>query len=1059
VQVCPSCGEENPDKFRLCGYCGTPLRAVDVAPAPEVRKTVTIVFSDLKGSTDLGERLDSESLRAVMTRYFDEMRRVLERHGGTVEKFIGDAVMAVFGLPTLHEDDALRAVRAASDMKDALQRLNRELERRWGVRLANRTGVNTGEVVAGDPFAGQRLVTGDAVNVAARLEQAAPENEVLIGEPTYHLVRAAVAVEPMAPLELKGKSERVPAYRLISVRSGSMLIRRLDAPLVGREAEMGVLRDALADARSTRSARLVTVLAQAGVGKSRLISELEREAQETARVLQGNCLPYGGITFWPMAEVVRSAAGITEDDSMESAVAKIAVIARDDQVTERLASLMALSERDFAVEELFWAARKLLERLAGDEGAVVVFEDVHWAAETFLTLVEHLVDTAEAPILLVCTARPDLLESHPNWSDGLAAVRVPLQALSAEDAGAVAANLLGGNLDDAARERIADAADGNPLFVEQMVSMLIDSGVLRREEEGWAGPADLSDLHMPPTIQALLAARLDRLGRAERSVIEPASVVGRVFYRGAVEFMATDEIRAAVDDLLGALIRKEFVAPHDADVTVVGEDAFRFHHALIRDAAYQALLKRARADLHERFVDWVTGELGPRAHEFEEIIGYHLEQAFRYREELRELDDHAHMVGVRASGMLGTAGRRALARGDMPAAANLLRRAAALLPRTDPRRLQLLPDLGEVLLEQGEFAEAEALLSEAILEAARSGDKRLHTEATLVRLAVRFAIDPDGLGPKVVKEVERAVKDSEKLGDHRGQAKAYRMLGTIHGTVARYGDAEQAALRTIEHAGLAGDLMLQVRNFPPYAITALYGPLPVPDAIKRCEELLPAARGDRRTEGVVRCVLGHLFALQGSFADARDQYGRARAMLEDLGVKVLAASTSIDSGPIEMLAGEPVAAERELRRDMERLDAMGEKFLLSTVYAYLGQAVLAQGRVEEAEELSRTCEHVALVDDAEAQSIWRRVRAQAIATRGEDSMAISLAEDAVVIIRKTDSPLLKGDALMDLAAVFRLAGRPDDGVGPLREALDLYEGKGNAVGAERARLALVAAGA
>jgi class 3 adenylate cyclase/tetratricopeptide (TPR) repeat protein len=1060
VQVCPSCGEENPDKFRLCGYCGTPLGAVGVGPAPEVRKTVTIVFSDLKGSTDLGERLDSESLRAVMTQYFDEMRRVLERHGGTVEKFIGDAVMAVFGLPTLHEDDALRAVRAASDMKEALHRLNRELERRWDVRLANRTGVNTGEVVAGDPFAGQRLVTGDAVNVAARLEQAAPENEVLIGEPTYDLVRAAVAVEPIAPLELKGKSERVPAYRLISVRSGSMLIRRLDAPLVAREAEMAALQDAFADARATGSARLVTVLAQAGVGKSRLIAEFERETEPMASVLQGSCLPYGeGITFWPMAEVVRAAAAIVEDDSPESAVAKIAAAAGEEQVTERLASLMALSDRDFPVEELFWAARKLLERLAGEGGAVVVFEDVHWAAETFLTLVEHLVDAAQAPILIVCTARPDLLESHPAWSQGPASVRVLLHALSAEDAGAVAANLLGGNLDEAARDRIADAADGNPLFVEQMVSMLIDSGVLRRQDEGWAGAADLSEIHMPPTIQALLAARLDRLGRAERSVIEPASVVGRIFYRGAVEFMATEEIRTAVDELLGALIRKEFVAPHDADTTVVGEDAFRFHHALIRDAAYQALLKRARADLHERFVDWVTNALGARAHEFEEIIGYHLEQAFRYREELRELDDHAHIVGVRASGMLGTAGRRALARGDMPAAANLLRRAAGLLPRTDPRRLQLLPDLGEVLLEQGEFADAEALLSEAILEAARSGDKRLQTEATLVRLAVRFAIDPDGQGPKVVKDVERAIRDSEQLGDHRGQAKAYRMLGTIHGTVARYGDAEQAALRTIEQARLAGDIMLQVRNFPPYAITALYGPLPVPDAIRRCEELLPAAHGDRRTEGVVRCVLGHLFALQGSFADARDQYERARAMLEDLGVKVLAASTSIDSGPIEMLAGEPDAAERELRRDMERLDAMGEKFLLSTVYAYLGQAVLAQGRLDEAEELSRTCEQVALVDDAEAQSIWRRVRAQAIAPRGEETKAISLAEDAVVIIRKTDSPLLKGDALRDLAEVFRLSGRPDDGVGPLREALDLYQAKGNTIGAERARLALVAAGA
>jgi tetratricopeptide (TPR) repeat protein len=361
-----------------------------------------------------------------------------------------------------------------------------------------------------------------------------------------------------------------------------------------------------------------------------------------------------------------------------------------------------------------------------------------------------------------------------------------------------------------------------------------------------------------------------------------------------------------------------------------------------------------------------------------------------------------------------------------------------------------------VLLEQGEFDEAETLLSEAVLEAARSGDRRLQTEATLVRLAVRFASNPDGLGPKVIAEVERAIRDCERLDDHRGQAKAYRLLGTIHGTVAHYADAEQAALRTIEQAALAGDLMLQVRNFPPFAITALYGPLPVPEALKRCEELLPAAHGDRRTEGVMRCVLAHLLALQGAFEEARAEYRSARAMLEDLGVKVLAASTSIDSGPIEMLAGDPAAAERELRRDVERLEGMGEKFLLSSVSAYLGQAVMAQGRAEEAEEISRTCEQVALADDVEAQSIWRRVRAQAMAGRGEGADAVALAQTAVEIIRLTDSPLLQGDALTDLAEVLRLAGRGAEGEEPLREALDLHTAKGNRVGADRALASLAA---
>lgn len=316
MQICPNCGEENPAKFRLCGFCGSPL--APQLPAQEVRKTVTIVFSDLKGSTAMGEKLDSEAVREVMSRYFDEMKAALERHGGTVEKYIGDAIMAVFGLPRVHEDDALRAVRAAAEMRDHLAALNDELEERWGVTVGNRTGVNTGEVVAGDPTTGQRLVTGDTVNTAARLEQAAPTSQVLLGDTTYRLVRHAVEVEEVEPLELKGKAERVPAYRLVEVREAETIDRRRDSPLVGRERELDLLSGELAAATRDRSCRMVTIVAQAGVGKSRLIEEFGRSATASdARLLRGRCLPYGrGITFWPLVEIVRGAAAIADEDPL-----------------------------------------------------------------------------------------------------------------------------------------------------------------------------------------------------------------------------------------------------------------------------------------------------------------------------------------------------------------------------------------------------------------------------------------------------------------------------------------------------------------------------------------------------------------------------------------------------------------------------------------------------------------------------------------------------------------------------------------------------------------------
>jgi class 3 adenylate cyclase len=327
VLRCPDCGEENPERFRLCGYCGAQL--APPTAAEEVRKTVTVVFCDLKGSTSLGEKLDSESLREVLSAYFSAMRRVLERHGGTVEKYIGDAIMAVFGLPRLHEDDALRAVRAAFEMGTVLKDLNVRLQATWGVDLENRIGVNTGEVVAGDTATQQRLATGDTVNVTARLEQAAPGGEVLIGEATFRLVKDAVTVEPMEPLELKGKSKPVRAYRLIGVGLGEAIARRVDLPVVGRREELGRLLDAFDRALGSSRCEVVTVLGQPGLGKSRLIKEFVRRVGGRAQVLTGRCLPYGeGITFWPIAEALRQAAGIIIEDQEEDARAKLVEVAK-----------------------------------------------------------------------------------------------------------------------------------------------------------------------------------------------------------------------------------------------------------------------------------------------------------------------------------------------------------------------------------------------------------------------------------------------------------------------------------------------------------------------------------------------------------------------------------------------------------------------------------------------------------------------------------------------------------------------------------------------------------
>ncbi len=1051
---CPGCGEENPPKFKLCGYCGTPLHAAAALPAHEIRKTVTLLFTDLKDSTALGERLDSEALHEVKERYFSAMAAEIKRHSGKIEKYIGDAIMAVFGLPRAHEDDALRAVRAAVGMRDALQRVNSELGPRFGVQLANRTGVNTGEVVASDdPTADQKLATGDAVNVTARLEAAAPINEIYIGQSTYRLVRDAVDVEAVEPLTLKGKSQPVPAFRLIKVQGEDGNVRRHDTPVVGRGKELATLFGAWDAVRTERRAHLVTLIGDAGVGKSRLARELIDRAGDDVQVLFGRCLPYGdGITFWPLRLMVIAAAGIREDETPEAAQAQLLSFIGDAEVADRLAAAAGLSAATFPLHELYWSARRFMQLIAGRGPVVAMFDDIHWAEPAFLDLIENLLDTIEAaPVLLLATARHELLEERAGWGQRERSDRLVLQPLDDTAAAQIVSNLLGAaGLSGEFIHRIVDAAEGNPLYVEQMLSMLIDSGAITQQNGRWVSGAQQTDIAVPPTIHALLEARLDRLDRKERAAAEPAAVIGMEFARPAVESLAPAPLREGIDTQLSALSRKQFIRRAASDGA---ELIYRFHHHLVRDTVYNGLLKRARANLHVEFVRWADkcNAGSDRGREFEEILGYHLEQAYRYLGELGPHDAGGIEIGCDAARRLASAGRRAFARGDMHAAANLYRRAVTVLIEDDPNRLAILPEFGEVLLELGDFDQARSVLTEAQAAAERVANRCIAASAQLFRMRLRlFSAEPGDWGEQTLRMAEQAIPLFESQGAHLELARAWRLIGLVHGISARYGKSTDAVSRSMKYARLAADERLVARNATGLSSSTLLGPTPVLHAVAICEEMIAGGLSDRQAESKILCTLAQLHAMNAEFDKARALYRRGRNLLRDLGRGLVAAGTGIDVLRVELLAGDLVGAERAVMPDYEFLSRAGETYRLSTLAALLSKVVRDQGRDDEALVFSKVAEKVAAEDDLDSQALWRSIRAPILARAGSLGEAESLARSAVELLGESDALQLRADTLSELASVLLLGGRIDECRQAISAATAIYQSKGDIVSTERA---------
>jgi predicted ATPase/class 3 adenylate cyclase len=1004
-----------------------------------LRKTVTVLFCDVADSTPLGERLDAEVLQRVLSRYHQDVKTVLERHGGTVEKFIGDAVMAVFGIPTLHDDDALRAVRAATELRTALSELNEGLERDFGVEISVCTGVNTGEVVAGDHSSGQAFATGHAVVVAERLQKAARGGEILLGEATRRLVENAALVEPMEPLEVKGKKDAVEAWRLIGVLEGApAFARRLDAPMVGREHELATLRTAFDVAVQERECRLVTVVGSAGIGKSRLAKELLANVGDEASVLIGRCLPYGeGITYWPLRDVVREAAGDLTQAHIEE------LLDGDDdaeRIAARVAGAVGVGEQAGAVEETNWAVRRLLEQLAADRPLIVAFDDLQWAEPTFLELVEYLVGwSRDAPILVVCLARPELLDKHPAWlAVSPSSTSIRLDPLSEDEAESLLLELMRGEAELSVDllARITQAAEGNPLFVEQMLAMIIEEG------------APATELSIPPSIHALLAARLDRLEPEERAVIERASVIGKEFWRGAVIDLSDEE--PSVGTHLMTLMRKDLIRPSRS--IFPREDGFRFRHILIRDAAYLGIPKETRAELHERYADWLERTAGERAGELEEILGYHLEQAFRYREELGPVGEQGTALATRAGERLGAAGRRAvMGGGDVAAAANLISRAVLLLPSEHTLRGELLTELGSALMVTGDFERAGEVLGEALDGALAAGDARLEARALIEREFHKiFAGSMEAEATRTIPEVTaRAIPILEDAGDDLGLARAWRLRSEVAVRASHWGARAEALERALEHARLAGDVREQATLVALLAVSLYFGPTPVEEAISRCESFLTEVTGARSLEAGVWSILAGLRAMRGDFDEARKLWAAARDQYEELGLGHRRAARSLLAAAIETLAGDDEAAERELRWGYETLERMGERGARASIAAFLAESIYRQGRDDEAARFAEITHELAAVDDLEPQVLWRSVKAKVLAKRGELDQAEQLAREAEALVESTDFPDLQAIAFLSLAEVLEAIGKTDEAAQLIARARTIYEQKGNVVAVSR----------
>jgi class 3 adenylate cyclase len=954
---------------------------------------VTTLFSDVVGSTALAERLDPEAFRDVMNQFFAAVREIIEHHGGTVAKFIGDAVMAVFGVPYLHEDDALRAVRAAADIRAALPAIGEEI----GEALELRMGVNTGRVLVGQD---ENIAIGDAVNVAARLEQAARPGEIIIGEQTLDLVRDAVEAEPLEPLTLKGKSHPVRAFRVLRVKPQAPgVARRLDAPLVGRERELAMLRAAWERTVDVGECHLFTILGAAGVGKSRLVAELVSELEGRAMVLSGRCLPYGdAITFWPLTEALAP-------------------------MRDRTAGVLELLERGGVGTpgELFWKVRTLLESLAAERPVLLHVDDVQWGEPMLLDLLDSVLELSRgAPLMVLCAARPEFLETRAAWGGGrLNATACLLEPLHESEAAALLQQHRG--LNEPTRERILEVAQGNPLFLQEMAALVVGG----------------ARLGVPLTIQALLAARLEHLEQGERQLLECAAIEGEVFHRASLEALLPAQDAAALPTHVQELVRKEFIRP-----AVVGKDGseFRFSHLLLRDAAYEATPIAARAEMHQRRGTWMAEHAEDHTGR-EEIAGWHLERAGLYLRELGRAPDPS--LSLQAAERLFAAGRRASERWDIVAARSLLERALALSTLAPSTNGRIAIELADQLIRSGDFERAGELLSTA------ESVPELAGRARLSRLELEQQTLPHHESVRLVSEaLPELLEDYTTRGDHLALAKTRMLTFWVRWYVLRAAAAAEEARLAAEHARLAGSEHLRQWALTWYLVALADGPSPI-DVLAEAVDLAEREQGAGLAPlGLVR---GEIARREGRFEDARAELERAATKFDELGHRIVVASCRLLLSRVLALRGDLRAALAAARQSDALLEQLGERGLRSTVQAEIASLAEEQGDPAAARAAIALAEELSDPADLINTIILSSVRARLALDDGDVAEADRWSRRALERAGGTDYPLAHAYSGITRIRVQRALGHHEDAIREGRRLIEMQTRIGDQPQAELTR--------
>jgi class 3 adenylate cyclase/tetratricopeptide (TPR) repeat protein len=976
--TCPACGHENPDSSRFCGMCGAALAPV-AAPPREERKVVTILFTDLVGSTARAEGLDPEDVRATLSAYYAQLRAELERHGGTVEKFIGDAVMAVFGAPVAHEDDPERAVRAALAIRDSI-----------GDELQIRTAVNTGEALvalAAKPGEGDAMVAGDVVNTAARLQGAAPVNGILVGDGTYRATRHVIEYREAPPVEAKGKSEPVIAWEAVAARSrfGSDVEQKLRTPLVGRERERGLLADAFEHARREQSVQLVTLVGVPGIGKSRLVAELFQITDADEEIIswrQGRSLPYGErVSFWALGEIVKAHAGILESDdtatAAEKLVAMVETLGEDEREREWLARharpLVGLEGAERAErEEAFAAWRRLIEAAAEQRPLVLVFEDLHWADDGLLDFVDHLADWATTvPLLIVATARPELLDRRPGWGGGKRnAFTLSIGALTNDETAVLLQRLLDRAVLDAdAQQAVLQRAEGNPLYAEEYARMLAEHGT--------------GDLQLPETVQGLIAARIDGLAADEKALLQDASVIGKVFWPGALS--------GADDRTLHGLERKEFIR-RDRRSSIAGETQYAFLHALVRDVAYSQIPRAERAEKHRRAAEWLASLAGDRTEDHAEMLAHH------YREAL----SLAEAAGLDTTGLREPARRsfadgaqRALSLNANAATYELALEAIALTDPADPERpvLQLLAARGArdlVDVDATELVEEARERFLALDDVARAAEaSQAIAREALHRGDIARSLEEGRRAFELARSAPLSVASARALA---GRA---RQLQILEGKSA---EAISLAREALAFADAAGEEQLAMSALGTIGLARVDSG--DPGGVEELEEVVDRARRSGALSGVGTELnnLANLLWQVGRLDDSAARYAEAREVCERYGF----------TAGISWLDGERVY-DCDRRGDLDGAIAAAAHFL---------------GRA-----------------DADASYQKRPVlatRARVLLERGQVDEALADAEQALAALRESGYDAQVASEILTVASrCFRAAGRHEEADSLLAEALSV----------------------